>query len=194
MPFFEPLPSNPGASRHVDPEWRRVPVERVPVAIDQNRVVASNHRVALVLHSVEVYNTGVCFTLRGVRPPSAEASDRPLFESSRGRRGAPGHLRCGIAFDDGRRATNTDRAGLRRGDDAPAAMLLSPSGAGTDDGFQTTFWVWPLPVEGDITIVTAWPAYGIDETQTVLPGDEIRNAAAMSQPVWPADPGPPAEA
>ena len=53
---------------------------------------------------------------------------------------------------------------------------------------DASFFLAPLPPAGPLTVVCAWPAWGIAETTTVLDGDEIHAAAREVQVLWPLEP------
>ena len=63
----------------------------------------------------------------------------------------------------------------------------------TEDHYrlEAAYWLTPLPVDGLLTLVCAWPEIGLPETQTdiILPDLAVRAAEAF--PLWdfPGDPG-----
>jgi len=48
-------------------------------------------------------------------------------------------------------------------------------------GLEAAYWLTPLPVDGLLTLVCAWPEIGLPETQTgpILPDLAVRAAAAF---------------
>jgi hypothetical protein len=48
--------------------------------------------------------------------------------------------------------------------------------------------VHPLPPDGPVTFVAAWPEYGAAETRAGLDGAAIRAAAARAVSLWPEEP------
>jgi hypothetical protein len=46
----------------------------------------------------------------------------------------------------------------------------------------------PLPPEGPVSFVVAWPSFGIPESRTVLDSAPILAAAGRAQLLWPPQP------
>jgi hypothetical protein len=67
-------------------------------------------------------------------------------------------------------------------------VLVQQGGGGGEQSVDQTYWVSPLPPEGPVTFVLAWPAFGIPESRTVLDSAAIRAAADRSQLLWPPQP------
>lgn len=96
-------------------------------------------------------------------------------------------LLLGIEYPDGRRASTLDAVPLQ-GPGAVAdeqLMLVQQGGGGGDLTVDQTFWVVPLPPEGPVAFVVAWPGFGIAESRTILDGALIRAAASRSLTLWP---------
>lgn len=45
-------------------------------------------------------------------------------------------------------------------------------------------WVWPLPGEGDVSVLLEWTAAGIALRTYRLDGQTLRTAAAGAEPFW----------
>lgn len=104
-------------------------------------------------------------------------------------------LRVGVSFSDGRKATNLHTFSPEPEADMPADFGLDCHGGGGDDSYYTdTYFVWPLPPEGDFKLVVEWPAVHLAETQLVLDAAEVRSAGLSAKPVWPEDAGKPSHA
>jgi hypothetical protein len=127
-------------------------------------------------------------------PPLGEAADNGL--------------RFGIAYADGRNATNLRAlphlGGREQGDPAssdfvtvtetrPAGgmqeepvppLLLPRGGSGGGDRWDQDYWVWGLPPSGPVGLVVEWPAEDIVETRVDVDGDAIVGAAAGAEVLW----------
>ncbi|MDQ8046242.1 MAG: hypothetical protein AAGC46_14875 [Solirubrobacteraceae bacterium] len=197
-PFFAPLaeaPDDPPGRRYVAPPWMRIPTEFVPTLLPLVRLVGiTDDGLAVVLSEVEVYPTGLRFTLRVVPRPgddiAAAAVTGPDFYAETAGYGAPRlarRLRVGACWDDGRTATNLFLHGPEFDDEAPATVLRVDGGSGGGGFVEANFWLWPLPAAGDLTLVVAWHHRGLEEQGIVLNGDELRAAAHQSTvaEIWP---------
>jgi hypothetical protein len=96
------------------------------------------------------------------------------------------------SFDEGDvlRLGSTSPAGEARWLDAYAA-----ASSATEDRYrlEAAYWLAPLPVDGLLTLVCAWPEIGLPETRTdiVLPDLAVR--AAETFPIWDAAEAPEAD-
>jgi hypothetical protein len=150
-------------------------------------LLAKTEKLAIALIDVVAYTTG--FTLRlAIRlHHDADVFDpHELMRQLHGRSGGTGEegLRFGVEFADGRKATSLD---LRRrpSDEPPEISLRSQGGGGGGGrGWQTGFWVHPLPPPGAITVALAWPARGIAEQTYSVDAAPIIEAAANSTVLW----------
>jgi hypothetical protein len=101
-------------------------------------------------------------------------------------------LRLGVLYADGRRGATT--GGPRLPDDPEHVILMAGGGAGDAYRWDCTFWVHPLPPDGPMTFVAAWPEYGAAQAQAELDGATIRAAATRAVSLWPEEelktPGP----
>jgi hypothetical protein len=103
-------------------------------------------------------------------------------------------LLLGIEYPDGRRASTLRGMpvpGHGTADDDQRLMLMPQGGRGGLREADKKYWVSPLPPEGAVTFVLAWPRFGLAESRTVVDGSVIRAAAERSQRLWP--PQPPVE-
>ena len=51
-------------------------------------------------------------------------------------------------------------------------------------GLEAASWLTPLPVDGLLTLVCAWPEIGLPETQTDLILADLAVHAAEAFPLW----------
>lgn len=188
MGFFEELPpvDPPELCRYVEPEWRRVPREFVPVGVPAGRLVFRSPDIAVVLGGLEVYPTGFTMSVTATRHPEAAPTCEPtLIDALHGRgTGDPGELlRLGVLLGDGRRASYRESA--EGGPGAPEASITARGGGGSSETASAEYFVWPVPESGDVTLMFLWPAAGMQETSVVLPGDDLRAAASSAVEIWP---------
>jgi hypothetical protein len=101
-------------------------------------------------------------------------------------------LRVGIEFADGRTATNLDYLAKPEPstEPDPSNPVLFPGTGGGGGGaagysyMRQQLYVWPVPSNGDITLIVDWPYRRMPESRTVLNGDEIRSASGAAIDVW----------
>ena len=80
-------------------------------------------------------------------------------------------------------------------DDEPPKIALNTHGGGGGPGsYETTFWLWPVPPPGAVTLAAEWPALGIELTRHEIDAGLIIDAAARSEVLWPEDAGGASEA
>lgn len=162
-------------------------------------IVARSDHAAVVISRLRAYPVGVEMAvvgcLRGSEAVRAHGAHRHLGRGwpSFGTGPLPDeHLRIGVAWPDGGRATNIDGPGPVLADRTEPTHGLD-GGAVSSSGSVTSFefWLWPVPTSGHLEVVVEWPAFGVLETRSVLDGDLLRAAAGRARPVWEGDPRPP---
>jgi hypothetical protein len=179
-------------------QWQRrmsAPGNEFPAGVGLTLLLARSDDAAVGLTQVEAFSTGFRFNLavrlRRVRPELAHGGLFMLI----GAHARPGleiplkdRLLLGIEYSDGRRASNLQDLRMQGPgavlDDAQL-VLVQQGGGGDDQSVDQTFWVAPLPPEGPVTVVLAWPSFGMPESRTVLDGTALRAAASRSQLLWP---------
>ena len=62
------------------------------------------------------------------------------------------------------------------------------SSGGNDRRYDSNFWVHPLPPDGPVTFVAAWPEHGVAETRAELDAAAIHAAVARAVTLWPEEP------
>jgi hypothetical protein len=173
VPEPEPAPK-PFAYR--TPEWLGPPANILGVAVPVEAVIVNNGDLAMAVGGATAFPTGVAMSfLVFTRAPIL---DDPFIH-----RDEP---RFGVGFADGRKATTLQWPSWRPGEDPPAEPVLARrSGGGGGLNFRYGLWLWPLPPEGPLELVVAWPAKGIEEARATIDAGPIRAAAARAVELWP---------
>lgn len=162
------------------------PENEIPVALPINVLLARTDDVAVALVGLQVYTTGVSFTLVvRARPSSEVARTRGLNELIWQHGPRAGSFLLGIELADGRRAS-----GMRMGERDTDILFHSGSGSGGQASVGQSWWLSPLPPEGLLTFVVRCADLGIGETVTELDASAIRRAADDVVTLWPWEPPP----
>lgn len=193
MGFFDefPPPPPPTPPPRVDPmPWMGPPVGWVGGWVPWHIVVIRSADAYAVLTDVQAFPTGVLFTLAAWFRPDAfgtgDGPPEPPLMMSMGT--AEGPL-LGVGFADGRK-TALHRALPRPGMEQDGPVLTLCGGSGGSAQEQMGIWLWPLPPEGPLTLVTAWPRGGIEETAITVDAAVLVSAANDAEELWPERPEP----
>ncbi|HEX5995850.1 MAG TPA: hypothetical protein VFY84_11970 [Jiangellales bacterium] len=181
-------------------QWHRrmsPPENEFPAGVGITVLLGRSDDAAAGITQLEAYSTGFRFTLnvrlRQARPEIVGGRLFMLISP----RPHPGieipleeRLLLGLEYPDGHRASTLQdmRVGLGLGAGGQQLVLFQQGGNGDELSVDQTYWVSPLPPEGPVTFVLAWPAFGMPESRTVVDGAAIRAAADRSQLLWPAQP------
>ncbi len=183
-------------------QWRRrmsPPENEFPASTGQVVMLGQTDHAAVAITHVEVFSTGFRFTL-AVRlreaPPELAHGGLFMLIGSPARPGAEiplqDRLLLGIEYPDGRRASNLQdlrMAGPGVGAaDSNDLVFVQQGGGGGERAVDQTYWVAPLPPDGPVAVVLAWPGFGMPESRTILDGSAIHAAAAGSRLLWPPQP------
>lgn len=180
---LEPTPVREASSPPAWPSWAGRPPGVLGAFVPASPRSVSTSDAVVIIDGLMAYPEGFEFTLSAWAPDDT-ASLPPFPHWYRDRATAewpPGVLRVGVAFADGRRASNLTvdideavRSGgvvLRRVDESSRLSKVQ-------------YWVGPLLPPGAVTLFVGWPAHGMVETAIELDGDAIRDAAARADVVW----------
>jgi hypothetical protein len=91
-------------------------------------------------------------------------------------RSSKGQIGVTVRFGDGRSARLLDSAGLKSGL-GPVVMARGGKWGGhrsTDDDFDLSYTVWPLPPNGPMTLTFDWRAIGIKGSEVTIDGELAR--------------------
>jgi hypothetical protein len=183
--FFEPPPPPERRPPHRPPPWHAPPENELGAAVPIRLLLARTDELALALLDVVAYTTGFSMRLALRFQPGAEIDPRNVMMQMHG--GGPEQLRFGIAFVDGRKATNLGMP--RPPSDEPPEISLTRGGGGGGGGrgWEFGYWAYPLPPPGQITLVVDWPARDLPESRHELDAAPIIEAAATSEKLWDDD-------
>lgn len=162
------------------------PENEIPVALPQNLLLARTDDAAVALVGLQVYTTGVSFTLVvRLRPSSPQLTGRSLTELVWERGPGAGGLLMGLELSDGRRVST-----LRLPGTPDDVVFASGGGSGGEASVEQSWWLSPLPPEGPLRFVLRCAELGLEETSVVLDGTAIRRAAEDVVTLWPWAPPP----
>lgn len=174
------------------------PDNEFPAGVGQTVLLARSDDAAVGITQIEAFSTGFRFTL-AVRlrqaPPELARGGLSTLTGSLAHHGIEipleKRLLLGIEYPDGRRASTLHDARMRGPEpatDDDRLMLAGLGGSGGELSTDQRYWVTPLPPEGPVAVILAWPGFGMPESRTVVDGTAIRDAAARSQVLWPPQP------
>ena len=172
---------------HDEPDddfYRRVsaPENEIPVGLPVSVVLVRTDDAAVALTGLQVYTTGVAFTLViRVRPSSRLGTGNTLNELVWGQGPGEGRFLLGIELSDGRRRTSGSPEPGRAGE-----LVFHPSaGSGGMSSVEQSWWLSPLPPDGPLRVVVRCPELGIEESATELDASAMRRAADGVVTLWP---------
>jgi len=182
-------------------QWRRwmsPPEYEFPASVGLSVLLGRTDDAAVGLTHLEAFSAGFRFTLavrvRQPRPQFARGGLHMLISSHV----PPGvevrledRLLLGIEYSDGRRASTLTDMRMHAPDamtDTEQLVLVQQGGGGGTHSVDQSYWVAPLPPEGPVTVVLAWPGFGMPESRTTLDAAAILAAASHSQRLWPPQP------
>jgi hypothetical protein len=182
-------------------QWHRrmsPPENELPAGVGLTALLGRTDDAAVGITQVEAFSTGFRFTLAvRLRQARRELTGGRLFMLI-GSHGRPGmeipleeRLLLGIEYPDGLRASTLQdmrRLGPMGMPEADELVLVQQGGGGGELSVDQSYWVAPLPPDGPVTVVLAWPAFGLPESRTVIDGGAIHAAAERSQRLWPPQP------
>ncbi|MFJ5612077.1 hypothetical protein ACIQCJ_22135 [Streptomyces sp. NPDC093221] len=199
MSFFQDVPEPPTAP---EPEPRpRPPWERsvyvLPASVPGDVVLLRSDRAAVWIGGLRAYPNGFVFHLRAVlrrTPANGAWLGNPLDGRSNPLRPPEpqSNLRLGLRYADGRRVATQGGMPVPwpGDDDTEAIRLISQGGGGSGLTWEASFWTYPLPPDGPVTVFTSWLDAGVREASVELDGAAIRAAGGRAVRLWPQDEDP----
>jgi hypothetical protein len=174
------------------------PENELPAGVGLTLLLGRTDDAAVAITHIEAFSTGFRFTLAvRLRRPGPELVHGRLFMliTSHVHPGIEiplaDRLLLGLEYANGHRASTLQDMRMR-GPGAVAddrqLVLVQQGGGGGGASVDQSYWASPLPPDGPVTFVLAWPAFGMPESRTVLDSAAIRAAADHSQLLWPPQP------
>lgn len=187
--FFPPPPSpRKPEPRPPSPPWMGPPYGVLPGAVALELVVAQNEQAAVYIGRCAAYPTGLDFEVHVLASASAAHDLDPSLNGIYHRPGRDSTyeemLRFGVAFADGRKASNLGGF-THPGEDPEGPVLTGMGGGGGGGRWHQGFWMWPLPPIGPLAVVCEWPAAGIPLTRIEVDSEPLRDAAHRSRELFP---------
>lgn len=150
-------------------------------------VVMRNANVYAVLTDVHAFPTGALFTVRAwFRPGAFGRADGPPEPPLMMSMGAADGPLIGVRFADGRK-TALHQPFPSSGAEPDGPVLTPFGGGGSGAQEQMVLWLWPLPPAGPLSVGTAWPRGGVEETITTVDGAALVSAANNAEELWPEE-------
>lgn len=199
MSFFDDLPPPPPEPEHhpyVPKPWQGAPQGWVGGWVPWRVVLSRSKSHYIVLSDFTAYPSGVDFSLNvhrkpgtvkplgGPGPDTGRRFHHPGLHFSR-RREDP---RFGIELADGQKAFAGVPHFFQANEEPQGPLLWGGGGGGNDQVWHSSFWLWPLPPPGLLTIAFSWLAQGVEETTTVLDATELVVAAEQAEQLWDVEP------
>jgi len=193
-------PPEPPPERHERPEWLGPPFGELGAAVPLGLVLGRSDRGGVAVSHALAFSTGVSFELTafagGLKPAEANRVFHEQHAAGAGVDELPdGFLRFGIELPDGQRVSNAgDRRRLFAGAGEPGGAVLVPGGGGGGQSSDTTiawhhsFWLWPLPAPGRLTLYTEWPIAGLTVAHADVDTAPLLAAAATATRLWSDEP------
>jgi hypothetical protein len=174
-------------------------------------LLAKTDQFAVVFDDVHVYPNGFTFGLGIIGNPRVARDPMGHGPMGFGPRLQQRGPRIGFEFSDGTRAQVGGRSipsgagstqmllatahadaprnpwGVRVGPDGIPLepVLMMRGGGGSSDRFNQSFWCFPLPPAGPMTIYLEWADVGIDERAQSFDANLIREAVSRVVTIWP---------
>jgi hypothetical protein len=198
MGFFPTEPPEP-QDEEADEDWlayARFSGHTIPGAVPEPIVVASTPLVTIVATlTVSEAALGITWHTVSRRVLTGLSRDQiSLREATRAASLPDEFLRLGVAYGDGRTATNlpweSDDAEpdpeSDPDDPAPLNWRLR-GGSGSPTVTTNSVVVEPGPGSGPVTLVCEWPALGVPESRATVPFDVIDRARLLAISIEPVD-------
>jgi hypothetical protein len=183
-------PAMPGRPFARQP-WMSPPEDELGVTVPLQQVLTTGDEAVVILRSCVAYTNGFQLAV-GIR----RKHEPPPLSNPRLHREMPKmSLEVGVRFADGRETSPARDAEQRKaffesvaaGSDSrllPGPVIGSAGGGGGGRLWDWTYWIWPLPPDGPMTVVARWPAGRVPDGEVQVDGSAIRLAGMRSEKLW----------
>ena len=146
--------------------WFGPPDDEVGVAVHARMVLASQPRLFIAVTDCVAYSSGFSLAI-------ALRSKDYLHDAA---------FQIGIRFSDGQAALAEGLLGDQ--DKLPGSVISLQAAGGGGGTANFTYFIWPLPPDGPVTITCNWAARGLHAAGKEINGTAIRAAGLKSHSVW----------
>ena len=172
----------PDFSKFRPPIWAR-PDDELGVAAGTRAVLVSTERLAVALVDCVGYSNGFEFTIayrtRDKLPlrrpgPMEEMSVRIVYPD-------------GAVAGSGRDAMNAHYEAFYADAKPPlpkGPIVMPQGGGGTETHYDMSFWCWPLPPDGRMTMTFEWSVGRVPATTVEVDASAIHRAGVQSKKLW----------
>jgi hypothetical protein len=178
------------------PSWRGPSEDEVGRPLPISFVLGRTDAVAIVVQAVRAYSDGCLFDVEWALRRTDEDAARwaEVEDAAHGhrhiRQGGTDALLFGVEFSNGTAARTTDRWDRRDPDDGP--HIVQTGGSGSSGGTERIhgtmqLWLHPLPHAPYMSLVCAWPRFGLNEARQTIDTSAIQSAAQEARLIWPED-------
>ncbi len=195
--YYDPMTEVPGDIQWKLPDrprWCGPPDDEMPGSVGVDLRLGASGSVVVYLSRPASYIDGLRFDVTAVKRGGDALNPSDFLRLPDIRRmssdGVPSDfLHLGVEFADGRCTSNlVGHDDVERAIDDPPEIVLCLRGGESHVSKYSycryDWYLWPLPARGDLVFVCEWPAFGIEETRTVMDGDKVRAAALCACGLW----------
>lgn len=184
--FFELPAAPPAQAKPRSPQPWEPPHNVVGVEVPFELIIARSPKVVAVLGHITAFPNGFSFNLSMRSKPGHQMAANGFHgwrtRRRRWRARLPADIfRFGIGFADGSGATNLQIMGFGAPEPPKPPILLGGGGGGSESRYELSYWVWPLPPPGPLTLFMEWPAEGLSQTTFELDSELIRTAGISAE-------------
>lgn len=187
-----PRASQESEEQSVQPPWSGPPEAELGVCLPFSIVIGRSENAVIALRHATAYSTGVEFQLLALARGLQDRDARALMHEQHfdGGELPDGFLRVGLELADYSRVSNLlGRHAAQLEDDPDGPVLFRAGGSGGSAGggrvtLKPAYWLWPLPLAGNLRMFVEWPKLAVPLSQIDLDADALIAAAAKSEQLW----------
>jgi hypothetical protein len=186
--FYDSPDDDPRRYR-LTPESFAPPTNELGICVPLSVVVGRSDRGVVAIEHATAYSTGVTFDFVAVAQRLTERETLRLIHeqplNADAKRVPAEFIRMSLELADGSRVSNVEA--FPGHPKAPLLMLHGGSGGSVTSGrmeLRRSYWLWPLPPAGPLTVSVEWPALDLLRSSTELSGELLREAGARSSSLW----------
>ena len=173
----------------------RPPVNMLPATWPVAVLLSRTDEVAISVLGAHVYPSGM--TLRFLLASRKQQDDPHALQAlslplrARGGLEPDNILRLGVRYSDGRSWSSLGQPDMLQtlevDFDETTPRLVPMGGSGNGKTYEQGMYLTPLPPDGPLEFLCAWPRYSIPETSATIDATGIITAAENAVELWPLD-------